>query len=102
MRSQPELGADRVSLRPPNSPKSGPMGFLDIPGLNIVQTPGGKGWNPAKTVPLCARTDKWRVGQKVTFHPGWCKVRLGRQLLGGLAPMAAHEVRVHTPLFFCF
>ena len=31
------------------------MGFLDIHGLNIVQTPGGKGWNPAKTVPLCAR-----------------------------------------------
>ena len=31
------------------------MGFLDIRGLNIVQTPGGKGWNPAKTVPLCAR-----------------------------------------------
>ena len=31
------------------------MGFLDIPGLNIVQTPGGKGWNSAKTVPLCAR-----------------------------------------------
>ena len=31
------------------------MGFLDIPGLNTVQTPGGKGWNPAKTVPLCAR-----------------------------------------------
>ena len=78
------------------------MDFLDIPGLNIVQTPGGKGWNPAKTVPLCARADKWRVGQKVTFHPGWCKVRLGWQSLGELLPMAAHEVRVHTPLFFCF
>ena len=100
--SQPELGADRVPLRPLNSSKSGPMGFLDITGLNIVQTPGGKGRNPAKTVPLCARTDKWRVGQKVTFNPGWSKVRLGRQSLGELLPMAAHEVRVHRPLFFCF
>ena len=53
--SQPELGADRVSLRPPNRPKSGPMGFLDIPGLNSVQKSGGKGWNPANGVPFCAR-----------------------------------------------
>ena len=78
------------------------MGFLDIHGLNIVQTPGGKGWNSAKTVPLCARTDKWRVGQKVTFYPGWLKVRFGRQSLGARCPMLAHEVRVHTTLFFCF
>ena len=40
----------------------------------------------------------------MNFDPGWCKVRLGRQSLGGLPPYAAHavRVRVHTPLFFCF
>ena len=53
--SQPELGADRVSLRPPICPKGGPMDFLDIPGHNIAQEPGGKGWNPANGVPFCAR-----------------------------------------------
>ena len=53
--SQPELGANPVSLRPPNWPKGGPMGFLDIPGLNIAQKSGGKGWNPANGVPFCAR-----------------------------------------------
>ena len=31
------------------------MGFLDIPGLNIAQKSGGKGWNPANGVPFCAR-----------------------------------------------
>ena len=31
------------------------MGFLDIPGLNTAQESGGKGWNPANGVPLCAR-----------------------------------------------
>ena len=54
-KSQPELGANPVSLRPPNWPKGGPMGFLDIPGLNIAQKSGGKGWNPANGVPFCAR-----------------------------------------------
>ena len=53
--SQPELGANPVSLRPPNWPKGGPMGFLDIPGLNIAQKSGEKGWNPANGVPFCAR-----------------------------------------------
>ena len=78
------------------------MGFLDIPGLNIAQESGGKGWNPANTVPFGTRTDKWRVGQKVNFDPGWSKVRFGRQSLGGVPPYAAHAVRVHRPLFFCF
>ena len=54
-KSQPELGANRVSLRPPIRPKGGLMDFLDIPGLNIVQKSGGKGWNPANGVPFCAR-----------------------------------------------
>ena len=31
------------------------MGFFDIPGLNIAQKSGGKGWNPANGVPFCAR-----------------------------------------------
>ena len=31
------------------------MDFLDIPGLNIAQESGGKGWNPANGVPFCAR-----------------------------------------------
>ena len=31
------------------------MGFLGIPGLNIAQESGGKGWNPANGVPFCAR-----------------------------------------------
>ena len=31
------------------------MDFLDIPGLNIAQKSGGKGWNPANGVPFCAR-----------------------------------------------
>ena len=31
------------------------MGFLDIPGLNIAQKSGEKGWNPANGVPFCAR-----------------------------------------------
>ena len=31
------------------------MGFFDIPGLNIAQESGGKGWNPANGVPFCAR-----------------------------------------------
>ena len=53
--SQPELGANPVSLRPPNWPEGGPMGFFDIPGLNIAQKSGGKGWNPANGVPFCAR-----------------------------------------------
>ena len=53
--SQPELGANPVSLRPPIRPKGGPMGFFDIPGLNIAQKSGGKGWNPANGVPFCAR-----------------------------------------------
>ena len=53
--SQPELGANPVSLRPPNWPKGGPMGFLDIPGLNIAQKSGEKGWNPANGVPFCTR-----------------------------------------------
>ena len=44
-----------MSLRPPNWPKGGPMGFLDIPGLNIAQKSGEKGWNPANGVPFCAR-----------------------------------------------
>ena len=54
-RSQPELGANPVSLRPPIRPKGGPMGFFDIPELNIAQESGGKGWNPANGVPFCAR-----------------------------------------------
>ena len=53
--SQPELGANPVSLRPPIRPKGGPMGFFDIPELNIAQKSGGKGWNPANGVPFCAR-----------------------------------------------
>ena len=44
-----------MSLRPPIRPKGGPMGFLDIPGLNIAQKSGEKGWNPANGVPFCAR-----------------------------------------------
>ena len=55
IQSQPELGANPVSLRPPIRPKGGPMGFFDIPGLNIAQKSGGKGWNPANGVPFCAR-----------------------------------------------
>ena len=31
------------------------MGFFDIPGLNVAQKSGGKGWNPANGVPFCAR-----------------------------------------------
>ena len=78
------------------------MDFLDIPGLNIAQESGGKGWNPANRVPFGTRTDKWRVGQKVNFDPGWSKVRFGRQSLGARCHVAAHEVRVHTTLFFGF
>ena len=78
------------------------MGFLDIPGLSPRQKSGGKGWNPANAVPFCTRADKWRVGQKVNFDPGWSKVRFGRQSLGVASPYAAHAVRVHRPLFFGF
>ena len=79
------------------------MGFFDIPGLNIAQKSGGKGWNPANRVPFCARAYIGGWAKKVNFDPGCCKVRLGRQSpLGGLAPYAAHAVRVHTTLFFCF
>ena len=53
--SQPELGADRVSLRPPICPKGGPIDLLGIPGPNSAQKSGGKGWNPANGVPFCAR-----------------------------------------------
>ena len=73
--SQPELGANPVSLRPPNSPKSGPMDFLDIPGLNIAHKSGEKGWNPAKGVPFCARAYIGGWAKKVNFGPGWLKVR---------------------------
>ena len=54
-KSQPELGADRVSLRPPICPKGGPIDLLGIPGPNSAQKSGGKGWNPANGVPFCAR-----------------------------------------------
>ena len=78
------------------------MGFLDIPGLNIAQKSGEKGWNPANGVPFCARAYIGGWAKKVNFDPGWSKVRLGRQSLGGLAPYAAHAARVHRPLFFWF
>ena len=78
------------------------MGFLDIPGLNNVQKSGGKGWSPANGVPFCARAYIGGWAKKVNFDPGWSKVRSGRQSLGVASPYAAHEVRVHTTLFFCF
>ena len=53
--SQPELGTNRVSLRPPICPKGGPIDLLGIPGPNSAQKSGGKGWNPANGVPFCAR-----------------------------------------------
>ena len=78
------------------------MGFVDIPELNIAQKSGGKGWNPANRVPFCARAYIGGWVKKVNFDPGCCKVRFGRQSLGARCPMAAHEVRVHTTLFFGF
>ena len=78
------------------------MDFLDIPGLNIAQESGGKGWNPANAVPFCTRADKWRVGQKVNFDPGWSKVRFGRQSLGGSPPTPPMRSGYIDHFFFAF
>ena len=51
----PELVGNPVSLRPPNWPQDGGIDWGGIPGLNIAQESGGKGWNPANGVPFCAR-----------------------------------------------
>ena len=45
------------------------MDFLDIPGLNIAQESGGKGWNPANGVPFCARAYICRRSPRVAAVP---------------------------------
>ena len=86
--SQPELGANPVSLRPPIRPKGGPMGLLDIPGPNSAQKSGGKGWNPANGVPFCARAYICRP------RPwGW----LGGFWMQGSTPDALSTIRCGGP-----
>ena len=51
------------------------MGFLDIPGLNSAQAPGGKGWNHPNTAGAGGGADIGGRAKKSVWDPGWSKVR---------------------------